>query len=308
MDDLRRTTVQQFFSAQTRRRFLERLPLMAAFPGLTSLSPSTSPKRLAAILVGYVIRWHGDNIVTRLMEGYWINQTFYPPRCRISSVYTHAVPNYDVSRRAAQAHGAQIYSSVREALCLGSDQLDVDGVVVVAESPPVLYSFGENPYGEFLEQIVGVFRQSGRSVPVFIDKHFSSRWEESKWIYDQAAELDFPLMGGSTIPITHRRPPLDVPLETEIEDALVVASIPGAHIQSISFHALELLQSLVERRKGGETGVRALPGGRRCLEGRRRRPLVSRAVRSGRCPEYPVPGWRRPRKSHRPHGNTAALQ
>ena len=258
MDSPRKTPNHQTLSSQTRRQFLERLPLMAACPALGSLSPSAVPKRLAAVLVGYVIRWHGDNIVTRLMEGYWINQTFYPPRCRISSLYTHAVPSYDVGRRAAEAHGVEVFPSIREALCLGSDQLGVDGIVVVAESPPVLYSFDQNPYREFLEQIVGVFRQSGRSVPVFIDKHFSSRWDESKWIYDQASELEFPLMGGSTIPITHRRPPLDVPLETEFEDALVVASIPGAHIQSISFHALELLQSLVERRKGGESGVRSL--------------------------------------------------
>ena len=258
MDDLPGVPTDRISPAQSRRQFLERLSLLAACPVWAAPSSSESPRRIAAILVGYAVRWHADNIVTRMLEGYWINQDFYRPRCRISSLYTHAVPSYDVSRRVARAYGVEVCSSVREALCLGSDKLNVDGIVVVAESPPVLYSFDQNPYREFLEQIVDVFKQSGRSVPVFIDKQFSSRWDDSKWIYDQAADLNFPLMGGSTIPITHRRPPLDVPLETELEDALVVAPIPGAHIQSISFHALELLQSLVERRKGGETGVRAL--------------------------------------------------
>ena len=95
------------------------------------------------------------------------------------------------------------------------------------------------------------------SPPVFIDEHFFSDWDESKWIWDQISELFYANLRLNHS-ITHRRPPLDIPLEREFEDALLVASIPAPHIQSSSFHAWEVLQSLVERRKGGETGVRSL--------------------------------------------------
>ena len=99
------------------------------------------------------------------MENYWINETFYPPCCRIAFLYIHAVPSSDGGRRAAQAHGVEVFPSIRGALCLAPDQLNVDGVVVGAESPPV-----------------------------FIDEHFFSDWDESKWIWDQISELGFPLI------------------------------------------------------------------------------------------------------------------
>ncbi|PYV18049.1 MAG: hypothetical protein DMG07_04695, partial [Acidobacteria bacterium] len=193
-----------------------------------------------------------------LLEGYWTNGTYHPPRCRIASLYVHRVAGSDVSQRLAAAYGFQIHPSIASALTLSTGRLKVDGVVVVSEAPGNLVPFDDNPFGEFLRGIVEVFRTSRRSVPVFNDKQFSSRWPESRWIYDQSRELRFPLMAGSTIPITFRRPELEFPLETPLEEAIVVASIPPQHVQSITFHAVELLQALVERRRGGETGIRRL--------------------------------------------------
>ena len=220
--------------------------------------PAPRQPKLAAIVVGYALRWHADNIVTRLLEGYWIDQKFHPPRCRVVSLYTHRREASDVSGRLAAAYDFKLYPTISDALTRGTRGLDVDGVVLVSEAPGNLVTFGENPYREFLHAIVDVFRESGRSVPVFNDKQFSSRWEESRWFYDQSKQLDFPLLAGSAIPVTFRRPELDLPLEAPIEEAMVVAAIPAEHVQSTTFHAMELLQSFVERRPGGETGIRSL--------------------------------------------------
>jgi hypothetical protein len=73
-------------------------------------------------------------------------------------------------------------------------------------------------------------------------------------MYDAARELKFPIMAGSSIPVTFRRPELDYPLGTEFEDALMVGS--GWVSDGGVFHNVETLQCFVERRKGGETGVR----------------------------------------------------
>src|SRR5581483_9898735 len=51
-----------------------------------------------------------------------------------------------------------------------------------------------------------------------------------------------------------------LPLHCEVEDALVAAYGP---IEVYGFHALETLQCMVERRRGGETGVKAVT----CLVG-----------------------------------------
>ena len=229
----------------------------ALFPS-TRLLAQKRPPQLAAIVVGYNIRWHADNIVTRLLEGHWINGIFQAPRCRIASLYSHTVGGSDVGRRLASAYGFRSCRSVAEALTLATGSLKVDGVVTVSEAPGNLVPFDDNPFRQFFEEIVSVFRKSNRSVPVFNDKQFSSRWPESKWMYEQSRELGFPMLAGSTISVTFRRPELDLAPDTPIEEAVAVGSIPLQHVQSITFHALELLQSIVERRPGGETGVRAL--------------------------------------------------
>ena len=48
------------------------------------------------------------------------------------------------------------------------------------------------PRYEFFQQIVKVFRASGRSVPVFNDKHLSWNWEWAKEMYDTSRSMGFP--------------------------------------------------------------------------------------------------------------------
>jgi hypothetical protein len=79
-------------------------------------------------------------------------------------------------------------------------------------------------------------------------------------MYDRARAMNFPLMAGSSLPFTWRQPPLELPLGSPVETA-VVASYGGK--ESYGFHALETLQCMVERRAGGETGIAAV----QCIEG-----------------------------------------
>jgi hypothetical protein len=72
---------------------------------------------------------------------------------------------------------------------------------------------------------------------------------------DWSRELKFPLQAGSSLPVTWRRPELELPLGTEMAEALVVAF---SHPERYGFHALETLQCHVERRKGGESGIKAV--------------------------------------------------
>src|SRR5262249_24379658 len=67
-------------------------------------------------------------------------------------------------------------------------------------------------------------------------------------------------MAGSSLPVTWRRPELELPLGAKIEEALVASR---GEIEIYGIHALEALQCMVERRAGGEKGVKAA----RCLEG-----------------------------------------
>jgi len=230
--------------------------------------------RLAAIVVGYENRWHGDNLVTRLLNGYRINATLHPPRCEIASVYTLRAGPGDLSAGYASEHGFTVFPTIADALTLGTDRLAVDGVVVVTEAPGTVVAFADNPFRAFFEEIVAVFRREGRGVPVFWDKQLAAHWDDARWMVDQAQSMGFALAAGSVIPATFRRPALDMPVDTPLVEAISVASVPPEHVQSLTFHAVELLQSLVERRPGGETGIQRLE----LLDG----PAVWRARDDGR--------------------------
>jgi hypothetical protein len=69
-----------------------------------------------------------------------------------------------------------------------------------------------------------------------------------------------PFLAGSSLPVTWRRPPLKLPIGCEVEGAVQVGYGP---FEAYGFHGLEALQCVVERRKGGETGVKAVT----CLQG-----------------------------------------
>lgn len=267
-----------------RRSFLQLNTLAASFLGVpkssASLSASSARKRLAAIAASYTMHSSADNLITRILQGYWINDDFHPPACDVASLYLHHTGASDVGRRIAAAFGVQVTPSVSEALTLGTGKLAVDGVVLVGdEDHPGLDDKAprSDERFSFFQQIVNVFRQSGRSVPVFCYGYLSTNWTEARQIHEWSRELGFPLMAGTSVPVTFRRPELDYhlpdnyddrrlgdraqphyPLGVEFDGALVIA--PGEETSDAMYAGLELLQSFVERRKGGETGIRSIEG------------------------------------------------
>ena len=235
----------------TRREF-------AAVMGAAAVGES-GHKKIAAVSTVYHVRSHTDNFVTRFLEGYWINERYNQPPCDIVAMYVDQVHANDISRRLSAAYGFQIYQTIADALTLGTGKLAVDGVVLVGEHG----NYPDNdklqklyPRYEFFQKIVEVFDKSGRAVPLFTDKHLSYDWTKAKWMYDQSRRLKFPMMAGSSVSVTFRRPELDFPLDAPFEEALAVG---GSWVADGGiFHTLEMLQCFVERRKGGETGVRAV--------------------------------------------------
>lgn len=253
-----------------RRQFLG----YAAAAGVGALAPTLvsgrlpakaeSDKKLAAIATVYHRYSHADNIVTRFIEGYSIVGKSYPPPCTVASLFIDQVGETDIGRPLAKWWEVPVSNTIRDALTLGGKELAVDGVLLVAEQG----EYPENELGQklyprrkFFEEVVKVFKESKRSVPVFIDKHLSYFWEDAKWMYDQSQELKFPLMAGSSVPVAYRRPELQPKIGLEWDSAL---SVGYGHFEIYGFHTLEALQVMAERRRGGETGVKAV----QCLTGK----------------------------------------
>ena len=220
-------------------------------------------KKIAAILTTCFTRSHAEVILPKLIKGFPTDDGIVDSQLDIASIYIDQIHEEDVCIPFSQEYEIPIYPSIVKALTLGSKKLAIDGVLIIGEHGD--YAFNEKgqklyPRRFFFEQVCGVFSTVGRSVPVFNDKHLSYSWNQAKWMYDRARELKVPLMAGSSLPIAYRNPWLEYELETPVEEAL---SIAYGGLDAYGFHALELLQCMIERRKGGETGI----VGVECIEG-----------------------------------------
>ena len=227
------------------------------------LAAAAEPKRIAAIITEYRAGSHADVVIGKYLEGYRQDEKPPYPRSKIVSMFTEQVPKGDMSRERAKKFGVPIYRTVAEALTLGGEKLAVDGVILIGEHGNYPWNDKEQhlyPRFEMFLKITDVFRQSGRAVPVFNDKHLSWSWRQAKRMVEISRELKFPMLAGSSVPVAMRIPSIDAPFG-ERQTHAVAISYSGLDIYG--FHLLEALQCLTERRRGGETGVRSV----QCLEG-----------------------------------------
>ncbi len=216
--------------------------------------------KIAATINTVQYHLHGQHILDRFVDGYGWNGQYHHPQMDLVGLYVDQKRGDLSWERALRHPELKIYPDIRGALTLGTGKLAVDGVVLIAEDgnyPDTPEGFKTFPRYPFFEQIVAVFKESGRSVPVFVDKHLSYKWEWAKQMYDWSHELKFPLMAGSSLPVTWRVPSVEMPLGSVIKEAMCVGFADSIRdeVDSYDFHCIETVQCMVERRKGGETGI-----------------------------------------------------
>ena len=151
------------------------------------------------------------------MDGYWWQGAHTPSRVDVVSAYIHQFDTSGLGQKVCKAKNTPIYKTVGEAVTLGGKELAVDGVVIVGEHgnyPTDLKGHWLLPRWWIYQQVIRVFEQSKRSVPVFNDKHLSYSWDEAKWMFDKSRELNFPLTGGSSIPVYFRKPEIELDIGT----------------------------------------------------------------------------------------------
>jgi hypothetical protein len=243
----------------SRRTFLGAVSAGATSAALSARQPAQGGrKKLAIITTEWRFYSHAWHMGERFLVGYPIQGHWHQPPLDVVAVYVDQTPKDDLSRQRAREFGFKIYPTIAEALRCGGDELAVDAVLIIGEHgnyPNNEIGQKKYPRYEFFKQVTEVYKKDGRKAPVFNDKHLSWKWEWAKEMVDTARELGFPLLAGSSLPVTWRMPAIDMPFGAEIEEALCIAI---GSVDSYDFHALETIQCMVERRKGGERGVVAL--------------------------------------------------
>ena len=248
----------------SRRQFLNTsLASAAGIAGLAGPLPlvhAASRRRrlkIAAVTTTYFKYSHSQHIVDRFLEGYGWNGRHHRPDMDVVSLYVEQVGENDLSRERLKRYpGMKHAGTIEEALTLGTGKLAVDGVLLIGEHGD--YPVNERgqklyPRYEYLQKIVDVFRKTGRTAPVFNDKHLSWNWKWARKMYDTARRMDFGFMAGSSLPVARRMPAIDLPWEAKIRESLVMR--PGG-IDGGDIHTIEALQAIIERRDHGETGIR----------------------------------------------------
>ena len=221
----------------TRRTFL------AASSG-AALAASRHAK-IAAIITAYYRNSHADVFIGNMLRGFYWEGKPHESQLDIAAMYLAQTPANDIGRAEAAKHSIPIKPSVREAIVSGSQ-----GVALIGEHgdyPTNQKGQKLYPRYELMEQIVKVYRETGRALPTFVDKHFSTDWKQAKQMFDWSRELHFPLIAGTSLTLTWRRPVLELDLGAPVK---AVGYFYGGK-ESYGYHGVEVFQSMVERRAGG---------------------------------------------------------
>src|SRR5262245_12461086 len=223
--------------------------------GLNAAQPARR-RRIAAIYTVFTHRSHAHVILEKFLRPYLFNGKLVEPPVDVISFYAdQRAKQGDMTDDVARQFKIPVYKTIADAMTLGGKELAVDAVLSIGEhgSYPI-NKLGqmEYPRKRFFDEATAVMTKAGRYVPYFNDKHLSYRWDWAREMYDFARQHEMPFMAGSSVPLAQRRPELALPAGCVIEEAV---SIHGGGFESYDFHAAEVLQSLVEFRKGGETGI-----------------------------------------------------
>jgi hypothetical protein len=215
--------------------------------------------KVAAIYTVFTHRSHAHVILEKFLRPYLFNGKRIQPPVEVVSFYADQIAKKgDMTANVAKQFKIPVHKTIESALTLGGKNLAVDAVLSIGEHgiyPKSKLGQIEYPRKRFFDEIVAVMRRSNRFVPLFNDKHLSYRWDWAKEMVDTCRKHRIPFMAGSSVPLAQRIPVMELPAGAHIEEAV---SIHGGPLEIYDFHALEVLQSLVEFRKGGERGIRSV--------------------------------------------------
>jgi hypothetical protein len=241
----------------------EALGALAASSTLALPALAGEPRRRPRVAVVYTSCYHRSHahvILENFLTPYLFNGKLTQPSVDVVSLYADQRPTSrtlpDLTDDIVRRFKLPLYRTIEGALTLGGKELAVDAVLSIGEHgdyPTNRFGVREYPRKRFFDEIVAVMRRSNRFVPIFNDKHLSYRWDWAREMYDTARRHNIPLMAGSSVPLSQRRPNMTLPANCAITEAV---SIHGGPFEIYDFHGLEVLQAFLEARKGGETGIR----------------------------------------------------
>jgi|EP01049_Picozoa_sp_SAG25_P010386 hypothetical protein len=101
-------------------------------------------KRIGCVVTSYAPKQHADVIVSKFLRGFPTDDGILAPQVKIVSMYIDQLGGFPSTQptpfdelpmgvRMATKYGVRLCHSIKEALCLGGDEVAVDGILAIGE-------------------------------------------------------------------------------------------------------------------------------------------------------------------------------
>ena len=170
---------------------------------------------------------------------------------------TDQVPKGDLSRDLAKKHNFAIHETIAGCLTLGGKTLAVDAVLSIGEhgSYPTTTRARSSTLAGALRGNHRCLRSEQDGGPRLQRQAPGGGVGRMRWMYDRARTLYVPFLAGSSVPVTWRKPDLVLPRPCELTGG---GADRRRTIRRLWLPRARRRAGMVERRKGGETGVSAV--------------------------------------------------
>ena len=229
-------------------------------------------RQIAFVLEDFALQTPAQQLLDRFLLGYRRDGGFHKVEGVKVVAHLAGGANEEFARRVAElglTRATDVAAAVR----------DADAIIVVPKSVTAAPA----------EALLTAALTSGkRSASCFVFGALASSLATARTFHTLAAGQQVTLVAGTALPVTWRLPQMDLPPQAKVDEALIV--VQGASPLA-ELHALEGLLPVLERRVGGERGVRQvkfLAGRELWRAGDRREwswPLLSAALSRSDSPQ-----------------------
>ena len=201
-----------------------------------------------------------QQLLDRFLIGYSNDGAFHPPAFNAASVYVMLGNNEADFDRRTEDFKLSVAPTAAQAV------EGADAVVIASRRPGAIAN----------ERFIQIALENA---PVgsacFVHGALSNTLERGRELLRLARSRQIALLAGTSLGVTWRLPQVDLPRDMPLAEALIVVQVsassaqasppvPSATLAGAELHALEGLLPVIERRHGGESGVRSV----RFLEGK----------------------------------------
>jgi len=196
----------------------------------------TRPCKLAFVLEEFGIDTPSQQLLDRFLMGYPRDGEFYHPGCQVNVWLAPGAADGELRRRVSD------YAIVRHDR-LEDAMAKADGIIVVPRS---ISAAG------LLESVINA---SPSGAAVFVHGALAETLEQSRNLAARAAARQVLLAAGTPMAVTWRLPAIDLAAGTSLTAALIVVQ---GEFPLAELYALDGLFPMLERRRGGESGLRSV--------------------------------------------------